>query len=233
VGRIRYLGVLLYDADRIEEVASLPADQLVEGQRSLVLDPFDPQVIEAAIANGVHESVIDAAQRSPVYQFVKVWKIALPAHIEYRTLPMLFYVPPMAPVMANRGGQVVDSATEDLFHDIDAARVPMKFLGSLFGAGHDGQVRYALRKQKAVRWHRRALTVGDVDGETAGRMLREADCAPDEAEAIYRLTSLCTFDDRFVIPPMHREEALQMLEDPMEHKQAAGFGFLAPPKRGV
>ena len=31
VGRIRYLGVLLYDASRIEEVASLPDEKLVEG----------------------------------------------------------------------------------------------------------------------------------------------------------------------------------------------------------
>ena len=42
VGRIRYLGVLLYDADRIEEVAKLPDDELVEGQRSMILDPHDP-----------------------------------------------------------------------------------------------------------------------------------------------------------------------------------------------
>ncbi len=90
----------------------------------------------------------------------------------------------------------------------------MKFLANLFGAGHEGKVRYALRKQKAVRWYRRALTVGDVDMATAERMLREADCSPEEAEAIYRLTSLCTFDDRFVIPPMHREEAIEMMEDP-------------------
>ncbi len=233
VGRIRYLGVLLYDADEIEATASLPAEELVEAHRAMVLDPHDPAVISAALANGVHQSVIDAAQRSPVYRFVKVWKIALPPHIEYRTLPMLFYVPPMAPVMANRNDGVVNSSTEDLFHDIETARVPMKFLANLFGAGHEGKVRYALRKQKAVRWYRRAVTVGDVDMPTAERMLREADCTVEQAEAIYRLTSLCTFDDRFVIPPMHREEALQMMEDPMEHQGSVGFGFTAPPERGV
>jgi nitrate reductase / nitrite oxidoreductase, beta subunit len=62
------------------------------------------------------------------------------------------------------------------------------------------------------------LTVGDVTVEVANRMLAEAGCSPEEAEAIYQLTSLCTFEDRFVIPPMHREEALQMMKDPMEHK---------------
>jgi nitrate reductase beta subunit len=232
VGRIRYLGVLLYDADRIEEVGKAPQEELAEAQRSMILDPFDPEVLEAARANGIHESMILAAQNSPVYKFVKVWKIALPPHIEFRTLPMLFYVPPMAPVMAGKNGDVVDHVSQDLFHDIDQARVPMKFLANLFGAGHEGKVRYALRKQKAVRWYRRALTVGDVDKSLAERMLFEADCTPEEAQGIYELTSLCTFEQRFVIPPSHREEAIQMMEDPQNHKQSVGFGFLTGPRRG-
>jgi nitrate reductase beta subunit len=233
VGRIRYLGVVLYDASRIEEAAKRPASDLVEAQRSLILDPNDPAVAAAARANGVHESVIDAARNSPVYQFVKVWKIALPPHIEYRTMPMLFYVPPMAPVLSSREGATLTNASDDLFHDIDQARIPMKFLANLFGAGEEGMVRYALRKQKAVRWYRRAVTVGDVDMSTAERMLREANCTPGEAEDIYRLTSLCTFEERFVIPPMHREEAIAMMADPMERKQETGFGFLHGPRRAM
>jgi nitrate reductase beta subunit len=109
----------------------------------------------------------------------------------------------------------------------------MQYLANLFGAGHEGKVRYALRKQKAVRWYRRAVTVGDVEMSVAERMLREADCSVAEAEAIYRLTSLCTFEERFVIPPMHREEAIQMLEDPLVHKQSVGFGFVEGPRRGM
>jgi len=233
VGRIRYLGVVLYDAERIEEVAALPDEELVEGHRSLILDPHDPAVIAAARANDVPDDVIEHAQRSPVYQFVKVWKIALPPHIEYRTLPMLFYVPPQAPVLAAQANGVVENAAHDLFHDIDNARVPMKFLANLFGAGYEAGVRYALRKQKAVRWYRRAVTVGDVEMATAERMLNEADSSVQEAEAIYRLTSLCTFKDRFVIPPMHREAAIEMLKDPNQHRQEAGFGFLAGPRRGL
>jgi nitrate reductase beta subunit len=233
VGRIRYLGVLLYDASRIQDVASAPNEDLVQAHRSMILDPFDPEVMAGARANGIDPAVVETAQRSPVYKFVKVWKLALPPHIEYRTLPMLFYVPPMAPVMANRNANTtIDHVSEDLFHDIDEARVPMKFLANLFGAGHEAKVRYALRKQKAVRWYRRMLTVGDVDQATAARMLQEADCSPAEAEAIYALTALCSFDDRFVIPPMHREEAIEMLQDPMEHKTETGFGFLAGPRRG-
>ncbi len=233
VGRIRYLGVLLYDAARIEEVAKRPDSELVEAHRSLVLDPHDAEVAAEASRNGVHDSVIDAARRSPVYQFVKVWKLALPPHIEYRTLPMLFYVPPMSPVLASRENGAIDHATDELFHDIEQARVPMKFLANLFGAGQEAPVRYALRKLKAIRWHRRALTVGDVPMERAMRILRESGCSPEEAEEIYHLTALCTFEERFVIPPMHREEAIQMMEDPLEHKQGVGFGFTAGPRRGL
>jgi nitrate reductase beta subunit len=234
VGRIRYLGVLLYDADRIAEVGARPDEELIEAHRSMILDPRDPAVIEGALQNGIHESVIQSAQKSPVYRFVKEWKLALPAHIEYRTLPMLFYVPPLSPVMAARGdGNLVEHVSGNLFHEIDEARVPMKFLANLFGAGHEGKVRYALRKQKAVRWYRRAVTVGDVDMPTAEHMLREADSSPEEAEQIYRLTSLGKFEDRFVIPPAHREEAIERTENPQERQEKVGFGFLTDVGRGL
>ncbi len=233
VGRIRYLGVLLYDADQIEPAAARPDEELVEAQREMILNPHDPEVIAAARKNGIHDDVIDSAQKSPVYRFVKEWQIALPPHVEYRTFPMLFYVPPMSPVQASRHGDLVDHVSGNLFHDIDEARLPVEYLANIFGAGHEGKVRYALRKQKAVRLYRRSVTVGDIDEATAARALREAHCTVAEAEDIYRLTSLCTFDDRFVIPPMHREEAIEMMKDPHEAKAETGFGFVEGPRRGL
>ncbi|MCP4845620.1 MAG: nitrate reductase subunit beta, partial [Actinomycetia bacterium] len=101
VGRIRYLGVLLYDADQIVDVAKVPDKDLVEAHRNMILDPNDPLVQESARRNGMPESVLDAAKRSPVYKFVKEWKLALPPHLEFRTLPMLFYVPPLLPVTSS------------------------------------------------------------------------------------------------------------------------------------
>lgn len=234
VGRIRYLGVLLYDADRLTEVADLPDGELIEGQRSLILDPHDPAVIAAARENGLHESMIEYAQKSPVYKFVKEWKIALPPHIEYRTLPMLFYVPPLSPVMSAMQDGTVGSVDGNFFHDIENSRVPLRYLAQLFGAGHDGKVLVALKKMKAVRIYRRALTVGDISMDVAERVLKEAGSSVAEAGAMYRLTSLCTFDDRFVIPPMHREEALEMLNDDVgEHRSSTGFGFIGKPERGM
>ena len=166
---------------------------------------------------------------------MKEWGIALPPHIEYRTMPMLFYVPPMVPVLASfdKDTDTVKNMAEGIFPDFDQARIPMQFLANLLSAGNESHVRYALKKEMAVRHYRRALTVGDIGMEAAQKMLVEADCTAEEAEEIYKLTSLCTFQDRFVIPPAHREEAIQMTRDPLEYKQAVGFGFREEPKRGA
>ncbi|BFO18543.1 hypothetical protein SHKM778_49310 [Streptomyces sp. KM77-8] len=49
VGRLRYLGLVLYDADRVLEAASTPDDTgLYEAQRQVFLDPHDPRVVAAA-----------------------------------------------------------------------------------------------------------------------------------------------------------------------------------------
>ncbi|WP_052977486.1 nitrate reductase subunit beta, partial [Shigella sonnei] len=79
VGRIRYLGVLLYDADAIERAASTENEKdLYQRQLEVFLDPNDPKVIEQAIKDGIPLSVIEAAQQSPVYKMAMEWKLALP-----------------------------------------------------------------------------------------------------------------------------------------------------------
>ncbi len=146
---------------------------------------------------------------------------------------MLFYVPPLLPVMSSQeeGGLMND--IDELFGDIEKARAPISYLAKIFGAGNESYLRYALKKQMAVRLWRRAVTVGDITKEEAEKALTAADTTPEEADEIYRMTALCTFDDRFVIPPSHREEAIEMLEDPLEYKQSAGFGFRTGPRRGL
>lgn len=59
VGRIRYQGVLLYDADRIETAMKTPDKGLVEAQLSVLCDPTDPQVISAAQRNGISDEMIE------------------------------------------------------------------------------------------------------------------------------------------------------------------------------
>jgi nitrate reductase / nitrite oxidoreductase, beta subunit len=196
-GRIRYLGVLLYDAERVLPAAAADTGSLIDAQRSMLLDPFDPAVIAEAERCGIAPSTLEAARRSPVDRFVRQWKLALPLHPEFRTVPMLFYIPPLSPSVANDG----------------EARVSVKYLASLFGGGDEAPVRYALRKEAAVRASRRAATVGDVDRATVDRLLSDAGCSDAEAEAIYRMTTLATTGERFVVPPTFREQAVELLRE--------------------
>ena len=245
VGRIRYLGVMLYDADRIHDVASADEDSLVARQLDLIMDPHDPQVIESAKRNGIADSTLHAAQNSPTYNFVKEWDLALPLHPEFRTLPMLFYVPPMLPVMASvkdvdQSSQadklnpiaknwpdrwLYDTSTEELWGTIEQSRMPLKYLASLFSAGNTQQVAERLKKLMAVRIYRRHKTVGDISEERAARTLLETGLTAAKAEQIYYLTSLAKFDDRFVVPAAHREQAIEMLEFTGDNRGSTGFGF--------
>ncbi len=245
VGRIRYLGVILYDADQIEAIASCDEKELVDRQLEMLLDPFDPQVVCEAQANGIADSTIKAAQNSPTYKFAKTWGLALPLHPEFRTLSMLFYVPPLLPVMASlkegkqkEQGQklheaaklwddhwLYDTSTKELWGTLDQARFPLKYLASLFSAGDENQVKARLKKLMAVRMYRRRKTVGDVTEKKSNEVLKDAGLTQEMAEDIYYLTALAKFDDRFVVPAAHREQALEMLEFTGDKKGATGFGF--------
>jgi nitrate reductase / nitrite oxidoreductase, beta subunit len=233
VGRIRYLGVLLYDADKIQAIASCDESALVDSQMDIYLDPFDPNVIKQAKLNGIADSTITAAQKSPVYKFVKEWKIALPLHPEFRTLPNLFYVPPLLPTMASVENGIYDSTTKNLFGSVEKSRLPMKYLASLFSAGDEEKVKNVLKKLFAVRLHRRDTTVGDLPKGDIQEAMKEVGLNGETADSIFRLTALATFNERFVIPPAHREESIEMLESTADVKGNVGFGFKKHTERGL
>ena len=82
-----------------------------------------------------------------------------------------------------------------------------------------------------MRIWRRHVTVGDISAQDAEAALAEADCTGEEADAIYRMSALATFEDRFVVPPFQREMAIEMTADPHEHRASMGFGSRVSPKR--
>jgi nitrate reductase beta subunit len=254
VGRIRYLGVLLYDADMIHSAAAEHNGRVdaVDSQLDILLDPFDPVVIQAAKDSGVSDSTLKAAQYSPTYRFVKEWGLALPLHPEFRTLPMLFYVPPMLPVMASlsdanheeqskkmdpiakfwNDGWLYDTSTEELWGTIEQARLPLKYMANMFTAGDESRVKSVIKRLMAVRIHRRSVTVGDIPEERVAATLKDVGLTPETADEIYYLTSLAKFDDRFVIPAAHREQAIEMMEFTGDTKGSVGFGFRQKVERG-
>ena len=233
VGRIRYLGVMLYDADRIEAYAKAPDAELVDRQLELYLDPKDPAVIAAAKLAGIADSTITAAQKSPSYKFIKEYKIALPLHPEFRTMPNLFYVPPLSPVIGAVEERGYSFSSKGLIGAVAEMRLPLSYLASLFSGGNLDKVSGVLARMIAVRLRRRAVTVPGAGAAEAEKALAEAGLSAEMADEIYRLTTLAAFGERIVIPPAHREEAIETLEAASDYKGSNGFGTAAKPERGL
>jgi nitrate reductase / nitrite oxidoreductase, beta subunit len=79
-------------------------------------------------------------------------RVALPLHPEYRTLPMVWFIPPLSPVSDAVHAAGYDEANPDqVFAAIDALRIPAGYLANLFTAGDTDVIQAALRKLAAVR----------------------------------------------------------------------------------
>ena len=211
VGRLRYIGVVLYDADRVLEAASTPDEHdLYAAQRSVLLDPEDPAVRAAAEADGVPADWIDAARRSPVWALISRFEVALPLHPEYRTMPMVWYIPPLSPV--------VDQLTEtghdgedvrNLFGAIDALRIPIEYLAELFTAGDVAPVDAVLRRLAAMRSYMREITMGREPDESIAAAVG---MTGREVQDMYRLLAVAKYEERYVIPTAHAEQAHSLEE---------------------
>ena len=210
VGRLRYLGVVLYDPDAVTEAASADEKDLYAAQMDLLLDPHDPEVLALARAGGMTQDTIEAAQRSPVYALIKHFKVALPLHPEYRTMPMVWYIPPLSPVVDLLRQQGHDAeAPGNLFGAIDALRIPVSYLAELFTAGDADIVTGVLQKLAAMRSYMRGVTLGTGrDTELAAAV----GMTPEALEQMYRLLAIAKYEDRYVIPTAHREKAHNLEE---------------------
>jgi nitrate reductase beta subunit len=199
VGRLRYLGLFLYDADRVTDAAAVTdVKDLYQAQMDVLLDPNDPAVAAAATAQGIPADWLDAARRSPVYALAKVYKVALPLHPEYRTMPMVWYVPPLSPIvdlLIEQGHDGEDRG--NLFGAIDALRIPVEYLAELFTAGDTDMVTDVLRKLAAMRAYMRGITMGDEPD----RSIPEAvGMTPESMYEMYRLMAIAKYEERYVIP---------------------------------
>lgn len=217
VGRIRYLGVLLYDADRIEEAAATPLEKdLYQAQLDIFLDPNDPKVQDAARAEGIPDSWIESAQASPVYKMAMDWKVALPLHPEYRTLPMVWYIPPLSPIQnAAEQGRI---GMDGVIPDIKSLRIPVRYLANLLTAGEEAPVVNALERMLAMRSFKRSQ---QVEGKEDLEVLKKTGLTALQVEEMYRYMAIANYEDRFVVPSSHKAYA----EDAYDMKSSCGFSF--------
>ena len=215
VGRIRYIGVMLYDADKIEAAASAAEKMdLYDAQLGLFLDPHDPAVIKAARAEGIPDDWLNAARESPIWKMAMEWKVAFPLHPEYRTLPMVWYIPPLSPIQnaAEAGAIGMDGAMPD----VSNLRIPLRYLANMLTAGDEKPVAAALERMLAMRAYMRART---VEGVTDEAIAARVGLSGRVIEDMYRIMALADYEDRFVIPTTHREQ----VEDAMDIRGGCGF----------
>jgi nitrate reductase beta subunit len=223
VGRIRYLGLVLYDADRVETAASTPdPQQLLAAQHDVFLDPSDEAVQAQARRDGIPDDWIDAAQRSPVWALAHRYKVALPLHPEYRTLPMVWYVPPLSPIVNTLEADGYEADPDDVFGAIEQMRIPLEYLANLLSAGDAGAIRDVLRRLAAMRGHMRKREVLGVHDE---QIAAAAGMSVDDVEDMFRLLAIGKYEDRYVLPKAHAEQAGRLLEQ----QGACGLDFHGGP----
>ncbi|WP_425307839.1 nitrate reductase subunit beta [Ammonicoccus fulvus] len=211
VGRLRYIGVVLYDADAVNAAASVENDQdLYQAQLDLLLDPNDPAIIRAAREADIPEDWMEAARRSPIYALAKEFKVALPLHPEYRTMPMVWYIPPLSPVvdMLSRQGHDAEDAGV-LFGALDALRIPSEYLAELFTAGDVAEVDRVLQTLAGMRSYMRGVTLGQGGDEAIAESIG---LTGNEIQRLYRLLAIAKYNERYVIPKAHWEQAHDLEE---------------------
>lgn len=121
---------------------------------------------------------------------------------------------------------------DSVFATIDSLRIPMEYLANLFTAGDADVMRAVLRKLAAVRAIQRAQQLGlDVDEN----LPISVGASADDLDDLYRLLAIAKYEDRYVIPPAHTEEAGRLMS---QHEQlfcsldtdgGPGMGGYGPP----
>lgn len=165
--------------------------------------------------------------------------MALPLHPEYRTLAMMYYIPPLSPVMSTIENNLVDLDVPAERHDfellaeLDKSRLPIEYLANLFSVGDTEPIRRVLRTMLTVRTFKRRQSVDQTIDSDTEDLLAAAGLDERTVEAIYRLTTIPTVDERFVFPPYHREMSIEQLNDPLQAKGETGFGPTQAPVRGL
>jgi nitrate reductase beta subunit len=208
---LRYLGLFLYDADRVTAAAATRDEKdLYSAQLDLILDPNDHDVVAAARQQGIPADWLEAARRSPVYALAKTYKVALPLHPEYRTMPMVWYIPPLSPIvdLLRDQGHNGESA-EVLFGAIRALRIPMEYLAELFTAGDVDEIERVLSVLAAMRAHMRNITLEQPQDDSIAASVGMTDQSIRE---MYRLMAIAKYDERYVIPKAHVEQAHELEE---------------------
>ena len=125
-------------------------------------------------------------------------------------MPMVWYIPPLSPVVdvvTDTGYDAED--TTNLFAAIDALRIPVEYLAELFTAGDVKPVDRVLKKLAAMRSYMRDINLGrDPDASIPAAV----GMTEEDMHDMYRLLAIAKYDERYVIPAAHAEQAHSLEE---------------------
>ena len=213
VGRIRYIGVMLYDQEKIRDYASTQKEtDLYAAQLNIFLDPHDPEIEKEARKQGISQEFLNAAKLSPVYKMMVEWKIAFPLHPEYRTLPMTWYIPTLSPFKEDNFKVNPDS----MLPDVDHMRIPVKYQANMFTAGDEAPVRLALQKMVVLRNRMRDIRKSAHTLEPVPATLGLSD---KQLAEMYQYLAIAPIEQRFVIPSRRVDHE----KDPFALRSESGF----------
>lgn len=213
VGRIRYIGVMLYDQDKIKEYASMTNEvDLYPAQLKMFLDPHDPKIQEEALKQGISHEFLEAAKQSPVYKMMVEWQIAFPLHPEYRTLPMTWYIPTLSPFTE----ESFKTDPNSMLPDVDTMRIPVKYQANMFTAGDEAPIRLALQKMVVLRNRMRDVRKANDTLEPIPALLGLTD---QQLAEMYQYMAIAPIEQRFVIPSRRVDDA----KDPFALRSELGY----------
>jgi nitrate reductase beta subunit len=129
---------------------------------------------------------------------------------------MVWYVPPLSPIQSHANSGAIETVGE--IPDVRSLRIPVRYLANLLTAGAEEPVVKALERMLAMRAYYRRLQFGEKEGS---EILAQVGLSVAQAEEMHRYLSIANYEDRFVIPTSHREQA----EDAYGLRGACGFTF--------
>jgi nitrate reductase beta subunit len=125
-------------------------------------------------------------------------------------------VPPLSPIQSHANAGAIDTVGE--LPDVRSLRIPIRYLANLLTAGAEAPIVAALERLLAMRTFYRHRQLGEAGGREA---LAQAGIGVAQVEEMHRYLSIGNYEDRFVIPTSHREQA----EDAYGLRGSCGFTF--------
>ena len=130
VGRIRYNGIILYDADKVLDAASTDNDQgSLQGPPRHVRRSLRPEGDRPGQGRRHFPSRGSRRRKVAHLQDGRRLEDRLPAPPEFRTLPMVWYVPPLSPVQSQIDQKKLPTESDGCIPKAEAMRLPVKVPG--------------------------------------------------------------------------------------------------------